>query len=45
MSENAKYLVAYIYKNDYKLTYEEVINSLKIERGSVAKPYSPYRNG
>lgn len=33
MSENAKYLVAYIYKNDYKLTYEEVINSLKIETG------------
>lgn len=45
MSENAKYLVAYIYKNDYKLTYEEVINSLKIEKGSTATPWSAYGTG
>ena len=40
--ENAIYLVAFIYRDDYAISYDEVLESLQIEEGSTIHPYIPY---
>lgn len=45
-TEGTKYLCCmYIQTNDSTLTEQEILDSIKLEKGTVATPYSPYRNG
>ena len=45
-SDNANYICIYFYdSNSDKLTEQEILNTLKLEKGSVATPYSPYGMG
>lgn len=43
--ESALYLVALIYRDGYTLSYQEILDSIKIEKGSKATSYSPYEKG
>lgn len=45
-SDNANYMCIYFYdSNSDTLTEQEILNSLKLEKGSVATPYSSYNQG
>ena len=42
---NAKYLLAYVWIVGGALTVSEILNSIKVEEGNKATPYSPYGCG
>ena len=45
-TSTSKYLCVYYYKSDIDtLTEQEILDSIKIEKGSKATPYSPYGMG
>lgn len=45
--DDAAYLVAYVYNtnNDTSVTFEEMLASIQIEKGSAATAYEPYTGG
>lgn len=45
--DDAAYLVAYVYNtnNDTSVTFEEMLASIQIEKGSAATDYEPYTGG
>ena len=45
-SDNANYICIYFYDSySDKLTEQEILNTLKLEKGTVATPYSSYNQG
>ena len=44
-SKENTYLACWYYSSNLTLTEQEVLNSIKIEQGTVATPYSPYNQG
>ena len=42
---DAKYLVAYVYSENYTMSFEDIINSIKIVEGTETGEYSPYGQG
>ena len=45
INSNAKYLVVWYWNNNDTYTEQEVLDSIKIEKGSKATPWSPYGMG
>lgn len=43
-ADNTKYLIVYCYSSTYNLTYNDILNSIQIEEGSVSHDYVPYGN-